>query len=217
MSLRRETRPSSSCTTSCATSVAVARDSADMESVWCHDCSARVNVDPSAFDSGPEDARCPSCAGVFLERAGADSTGNRGGNAVLSVVFTTGFGAPTVSPFGDIDFTQFDTRNFDAPAAPAVVEALETVEVDETTSEATCSVCLCDFETGTSVKRIPECKHVFHENCLGDWLKLVRRDVAIGQNVPRLTRVIFGLGAERYVSSLSRQARASQGVLKTSR
>jgi len=177
------------------TSVAVARDSADMESVWCHDCSARVNVDPSAFDSGPEDARCPSCAGVFLERAqraGAALTGSRGGNAVLSVVFTTGLGFPTLSPFGDIDFTQFDTRNFDAPADPAVVEALETVEVDETTSEATCSVCLCEFEPGSSVKRIPECKHVFHENCLGDWLKLVRRDVAIELNVPRLTRVIFG-------------------------
>lgn len=54
------------------------------------------------------------------------------------------------------------------PAQKEVVEALPTVEVEETLQ---CSVCLEDFEMGTKAKQMP-CKHKFHENCILPWLEL---------------------------------------------
>ena len=32
-----------------------------------------------------------------------------------------------------------------------------------------CSICLREFEHGESLKRIPNCAHVFHEACLRKW------------------------------------------------
>ena len=106
-----------------------------MESVWCHDCRTRVEVAARAFDddssasSAPE---CPACSGVFLERAdpanGRDEAGDDGGQrgAFPGVLLGTAF-IPIVGErgvFGDIDLTQFDTRNFDSPASASAVEAL---------------------------------------------------------------------------------------------
>ena len=106
-----------------------------MESVWCHDCRTRVEVDARAFDddssasSAPE---CPACSGVFLERAdpanGRDEAGDDGGQrgAFPGVLLGTAF-IPIVGErgaFGDIDLTQFDTRNFDSSRVGGAVEAL---------------------------------------------------------------------------------------------
>ena len=37
-------------------------------------------------------------------------------------------------------------------------------------SLARCSVCLCDLEQGDSCRRLP-CLHMFHKDCIDDWLK----------------------------------------------
>lgn len=54
------------------------------------------------------------------------------------------------------------------PAQKEAVEALPTVEIEETLQ---CSVCLEDFEMGTEAKQMP-CKHKFHEDCILPWLEL---------------------------------------------
>jgi len=37
-------------------------------------------------------------------------------------------------------------------------------------AQMTCMVCLCDFETGDEVKRLP-CNHTFHSACVSEWLR----------------------------------------------
>lgn len=35
---------------------------------------------------------------------------------------------------------------------------------------SSCTICLCDFDKGDSVKQVPQCQHTFHSACLETWL-----------------------------------------------
>ncbi|KAL9662744.1 hypothetical protein QQ045_027578 [Rhodiola kirilowii] len=37
-------------------------------------------------------------------------------------------------------------------------------------NDATCAVCLCDFEDGEELRSLPECLHSFHVECIDMWL-----------------------------------------------
>lgn len=147
------------------------------EAVFCHDCRSVVDVDPGAFARAPAIApACPRCAGVFLEvfDAGQD-VGQEPWRALARTIHA--LLDPSMHAgqwlFGqDIDFTQLDTRNFDAPAAEGTLEALPECECARD-GDATCSVCLTDFARGDKAK-VLRCEHKFHAPCLGEWLKLVR-------------------------------------------
>ncbi|KAL3652822.1 hypothetical protein CASFOL_002503 [Castilleja foliolosa] len=60
------------------------------------------------------------------------------------------------------------------PAAKSAVEALPSVNVDESLMKSElsqCAVCKDDFELGSVVKQMP-CKHVYHTDCILPWLEL---------------------------------------------
>ena len=79
--------------------------------------------------------------------------------------------------FGDIDLTQFDTRNFDSPASASAVEALREGTARDAGAAGAgkpCAVCLSEYEGEERVKTIPKCGHTFHADCLMEWLKTVR-------------------------------------------
>ncbi|XWS65969.1 hypothetical protein CRYUN_Cryun05aG0159500 [Craigia yunnanensis] len=59
------------------------------------------------------------------------------------------------------------------PASKAAVEAMLTVEIDETHiyNELYCAVCKEQFELGTKVRNMP-CNHLYHSNCILPWLQL---------------------------------------------
>ncbi|XP_007009248.2 PREDICTED: probable E3 ubiquitin-protein ligase RHC2A [Theobroma cacao] len=59
------------------------------------------------------------------------------------------------------------------PASKAAVEAMPTVEIDEThvCNELYCAVCKEQFELGTKVRNMP-CNHLYHSNCILPWLQL---------------------------------------------
>jgi len=64
-------------------------------------------------------------------------------------------------------------------AAPSgTLERLEVVKYDGTTAEfqqtPDCSICLAPFDNETEIRRTPHCGHVFHGQCLGNWLKVRR-------------------------------------------
>ncbi|KAL4324409.1 hypothetical protein GQ457_11G009210 [Hibiscus cannabinus] len=60
-----------------------------------------------------------------------------------------------------------------SPASKAAVEAIPTVEIDESHihDELCCAVCKEQFELGTKVLNMP-CNHLYHSNCLLPWLQL---------------------------------------------
>ena len=146
------------------------------ESVYCHDCRAAVDIDPAIVARAPA---CPRCAGAFLEilphttLPRPDAEPFRELARAIRALLDPSMRAGGVFLGDDIDFTQFDTRNFDAPAAEGTLEALPE-RACERDGGATCSVCLTDFARGETVKVLP-CDHGFHAPCLGEWLKLVRR------------------------------------------
>ncbi|XVE99592.1 hypothetical protein REPUB_Repub03eG0213100 [Reevesia pubescens] len=59
------------------------------------------------------------------------------------------------------------------PASKAAVEAMPTVEINETHigDELYCAVCKEQFELGTKVRNMP-CNHLYHSNCILPWLQL---------------------------------------------
>ena len=61
-----------------------------------------------------------------------------------------------LSPAVIASFTPFDF----APGTPAAADA----------EAEMCSVCLCDYEVGDSLRQLPDCKHCFHMACIDPWL-----------------------------------------------
>ncbi|PPE00257.1 hypothetical protein GOBAR_DD02735 [Gossypium barbadense] len=59
------------------------------------------------------------------------------------------------------------------PASKAAVEAMATVEINEThiLNELYCGVCKEPFELGTQVRNMP-CNHLYHSECILPWLEL---------------------------------------------
>ncbi|XP_044485566.1 E3 ubiquitin-protein ligase SDIR1-like [Mangifera indica] len=55
------------------------------------------------------------------------------------------------------------------PATGSPIEALEKVEFCGAEEEK-CSICLEEFEGGVELRRLP-CSHVFHGDCIGQWLE----------------------------------------------
>jgi E3 ubiquitin-protein ligase BIG BROTHER and related proteins len=43
------------------------------------------------------------------------------------------------------------------------------------TASKECSICFDDFTHGKKVKALPECKHEYHEECIGKWLQDEKR------------------------------------------
>ena len=59
------------------------------------------------------------------------------------------------------------------PAKPYLLEELPLLTLVDQDKDLTlrpfCAVCVCDFEVGEQVRRLP-CAHVYHDECLASWL-----------------------------------------------
>lgn len=38
--------------------------------------------------------------------------------------------------------------------------------------DATCAICLSEYEAKETLRTIPPCQHCFHADCIDEWLKL---------------------------------------------
>ncbi|KAJ1380135.1 Zinc finger, RING-type [Sesbania bispinosa] len=56
------------------------------------------------------------------------------------------------------------------PASKIAIESLQKVKLQEGATMERCSICLMEFDVGTEVSSMP-CKHVYHHECLVQWLK----------------------------------------------
>jgi len=43
---------------------------------------------------------------------------------------------------------------------------------DEYEGDTTCSICLCEYESGDDIRKMPTCDHHFHAACIDEWLLL---------------------------------------------
>lgn len=43
--------------------------------------------------------------------------------------------------------------------------------VKDTAKSHSCAICMCDYEDDESVLKLPSCEHLFHKECIGEWLK----------------------------------------------
>ncbi|XP_076947981.1 NEP1-interacting protein 2-like [Bidens hawaiensis] len=64
-----------------------------------------------------------------------------------------------------------------------IFEGLSEVNQKDTCNETNCAICLEDFENKEEVRELPSCRHMFHINCIDEWLirqgscPICRRDV----------------------------------------
>ncbi|KAJ9166944.1 hypothetical protein P3X46_021633 [Hevea brasiliensis] len=82
---------------------------------------------------------------------------------------------PLLVLMGDEDdasmMTELATDDGDPQTQPAnaeFVERLETVKIEESGLE--CSICLDQLSIGSEGRRLP-CSHLYHGNCIEEWLK----------------------------------------------
>jgi len=45
-------------------------------------------------------------------------------------------------------------------------------ELDEAEDKKCCSICLSDYKESEVVRVMPDCTHMFHRNCIDEWLRL---------------------------------------------
>ncbi|KAK7404806.1 hypothetical protein VNO78_05771 [Psophocarpus tetragonolobus] len=55
-------------------------------------------------------------------------------------------------------------------AGAAALKSLPVVPHPGDGNEVECAICLDDLEEGEAVKMMPQCKHVFHPDCIDTWL-----------------------------------------------
>lgn len=44
-------------------------------------------------------------------------------------------------------------------------------DVKDSTPSVSCAICMCDYDDDETVLQLPSCKHLFHKDCIGKWLK----------------------------------------------
>ncbi|KAI5243141.1 hypothetical protein E4T43_04341 [Aureobasidium subglaciale] len=73
-----------------------------------------------------------------------------------------------------------------------VAVALEGEDSINLTSEQRCLVCLCDFEQDEEARRLVKCNHLFHKECIDQWLTKGRNSCPLcrGQGVDEKERPI---------------------------
>lgn len=77
---------------------------------------------------------------------------------------------------------------------PETIDALEAfrwpppdTEASNQNNQNTCMICLCDFELTENCKRLP-CRHVFHSDCIQEWLRRCTDCPICKDNVDRAIR-----------------------------
>lgn len=44
-------------------------------------------------------------------------------------------------------------------------------DVKDSAPSVSCAICMCDYDDDETVLQLPTCKHLFHKDCIGKWLK----------------------------------------------
>lgn len=75
-----------------------------------------------------------------------------------------------------MDQAEESARNRVDPAPQQVLNAIEVVELDESSlvnlhQSAQCVICCGDFEVSERLSKLPGCGHLFHEACVMQWLE----------------------------------------------
>lgn len=67
-----------------------------------------------------------------------------------------------------------NTNRGAAPASDMQIQNLPIIEIDQELVDkiSQCAVCMEDFLLKESAKQLP-CKHLYHDPCIDQWLKLV--------------------------------------------
>ena len=85
---------------------------------------------------------------------------NRLGNEDME----SGMSEETLDSFPKMPYNlEKDSRSF---------TSAEGTELEEAEDKKCCSICLNDYEESEVVRVIPDCGHMFHKDCIDEWLRL---------------------------------------------
>ena len=69
----------------------------------------------------------------------------------------------TLNSFPKMPYSEKDSQSF---------TSAERTELEEAEDKKCCSICLNDYEDSEVVRVIPDCGHMFHKDCIDEWLRL---------------------------------------------
>lgn len=89
---------------------------------------------------------------------------------------------------------------------PMQIQALPTVNIEDESQIVLCgdhcSICLTDFKLGDKNRRLPSCRHVFHQSCIDIWL-LRRADCPLCKELVVVKQVKTGYNSMDIASTVT--------------
>ena len=106
-----------------------------------------------------------ACAGPFLASPGVpNDRGTLNTNRLDNEDMESGISEETLDSFPMMPYNlEKDSRSF---------TSAEGTELEEAEDNKCCSICLNDYEDSEIVRVIPDCSHMFHKDCIDEWLRL---------------------------------------------
>ena len=132
---------------------------------WCHLCQEETNV---VYNAESNLMICLTCRQDFIEERNVQPTIHIDPIALIAMIQQFTETAELNEALNESMNTDQPTK---IPASNEFIDNLSPIIIGDKDITEKCSICLDNFKRGIKGCKLP-CGHLFHEECIKDWLKV---------------------------------------------